>query len=166
MLCYERSCTDDALLADYGVAQDCRTHADQCAVADAAAVDSGRVPDADARAEYDGRACIDVKDRSILDVAALTDFDEIVIGTQHDVEPNAHVAAEHHLADDGGIRCDVVGLAARLHAVLAQIVNHPQSVLRFLLVVGEQLASMLDCVQASRDPGTAFQGVQHAITNE
>jgi hypothetical protein len=116
---------NQAVRADEGAAADARAvhdhavDADQAAVADGAAVQHHLVPDAHGVAERHRIARVDVQHRGVLDVAALADRDAVVLGADHDLEPDAHLVVQRDIADQRGVVRDVVVFAEQLNAPLA-----------------------------------------------
>ena len=60
-----------------------------------------------------------VQDGAVLDVAAFADRDAVVLGADHDLEPDAHFIMERDVADQRCIVRDEMVVSDELHAALA-----------------------------------------------
>src|SRR5690606_36076924 len=81
-------------------------HADEASLANARAVEQGEVADTDIRSNNRRYPSVRVHDNIVLQVASLTEFDDIEVCAHDDAEPDARLRADSHVADECGGRGD------------------------------------------------------------
>src|SRR6185503_13828781 len=158
----QRSCADQAVLADDGVAEDRRADADQREVADGAAVHRGSMADRDAAADRARRVGVDVNDRRVLHVRVVADANVVDVASEHGTEPDIGMAAQEHAADHGSARRDVELVAAGLHAMCSEVVEHGYF---FLALAWLATASAAAAIAAASPRYSARVGLRSASSS-
>ena len=106
----QRAGGNDAARADFYAVEDDRTHADEAAGLDGAAVQRDAVAYGNVVTE-DQRIFVahDVENATVLDIGARADADVVHVAADDGTRPDARVGADDHVADDDGGGVDVSG---------------------------------------------------------
>lgn len=99
IFCHQRIGAHEAVFTDPATVEQRRTHADQAVVTDDCAMDDRTVADRDTLADRYWPARVDMYDGAILDIAATTNIDQIVVATQHGAEPDRYVTTYIDVSD-------------------------------------------------------------------
>src|SRR5262245_27351753 len=102
----DRPGADQATLADLGTVEHDRPDADHRARPNCATMQHSPMTDGAIFIDGQRKSGIGVQNTEILDVAAGTDADSLVVAAQHRAEPNAGPIGEAYFADEGGVGRD------------------------------------------------------------
>src|SRR5699024_5878654 len=94
---------NNAVAADGGAVKHYGLDADQAIVADGAAMQHGLVANGDALADVQRRTFVGMQHAVVLDIGTRADDKVVDIATQHGIEPDADVLAQHDTAQYGGV---------------------------------------------------------------
>ena len=88
--------TNDAILTDDCIVEHDRVHTNQRSIFNCAAVQHHLMGDADAIADAQWHARVDVQDAHVLNVRAFADGDDIIVSAHHTLEPDTGVRFHDH----------------------------------------------------------------------
>ena len=129
---YHRAGTDQAVIADDGIVEHCRTDAHQHVVADRAAMKHRMVANRAAVPDCEGRTRIGVQHRALLDVGARSHHDWRVVGAYDGAEPDTHSCAQSRIANDiGGWRNPHRAVLRQCWAIAVNLIERHLNLSRF-----------------------------------